>query len=199
MNNQRLACLLLGAWLSGSLFVAALAVGTFRVTDRLLMSPLLPAAAKSMETLGAVEARYLLRHQAGEFNRAMVETWGIAQLCIGLLLFALLLFGTLADKKVLALSLLMVLFVIANQFAVLPSVVGLGRSVEFTDSTKFPSQRKQLAAMSGMFLTLEVAKALTGCGLAFLLLVVRPDRKRRGRRSTDLHPVDNADHSRIDR
>ncbi len=199
MNNQRLACLLLGAWLSGSLFVAALAMGTFRVTDRLLMTPTMPAAAKAMETLGALDARYLLRHQAGEFNRAFVEGWGLAQLCLGLLMFCLLLFGTLADKRTLALSLLMVLLVIANQFAVLPSVIGLGRAVEFADSTKFPSQRKQLSAMSGMYLTLEIVKVLTGCGLGFILLVVRPDRKRRGRRSSDLNPIDHSDYSRIDR
>lgn len=199
MNNQRLACLLLGAWLSGTLFVAALAVGTFRITDRLLMTPTLPAAAKAMETLGALDSRYLLRHQAGEFNRAIVEGWGLAQLGLGVLLLCLLLFGTLADKKTLALSLLMVLFVAANQFAVLPGVIGLGRAVEFADSTRFPSQRRQLSAMSGMFLTLEVVKVLTGCGLAFILLVGRPDRKRRGRRTSDLNPIDHSDYSRIDR
>ena len=199
MNNQRLACILLGAWLSGSLIMAAVALGNFKIADRMLMSPALPGAAKAIETLGAVEARYLLRHQVGEINRAFFETWGLAQLGLGLVLFCLLLFGTLASKKVLAVSFAMLALVAVNQFAVMPSIVGLGRSVEFADATKFPSQRRQLSAMHGVFSTFEALKVLTGLGLGALMVVSRTDRKRRGRRTSDLDPIDHSDYSHINR
>lgn len=202
MNNQRLACILLGAWLSGSLFLAAIALGNFKITDRILLTPSAGGAAKAIETLGALDARYLLRHHAGEMNRAMFEYWGLAQLAMGLLLFCLLLFGTLASKKTLAISFAMVVLVAINQFAVMPSIVGLGRAVDFADSTKFPSQRKQLEAMHGMYATFEALKVLTGLGLAGLLVLSRTDRKRRsgrGRRASDLNRIDDADHSHIDR
>ena len=199
MNNQRLACILLGAWLSGSLIIAAVALGNFKIADRMLMSPALPGAAKAIETLGAVDARYMLRHQVGEINRAFFETWGLAQLGLGLVLFCLLLFGTLASKKVLAVSFAMLVLVAINQFAVMPSIVGLGRSVEFADSTKFPSQRKQLAAMHGVFSTFEALKVLTGLGLGALMVVSRTDRKRRGRRTSDFDAIDHSDYSHINR
>ncbi len=199
MNNQRLACILLGAWLSGSLFLAAMAFGNFKITDRLLLSPSSPGVAKAIETLGSVDARYLLRYQVGEINRTFFEYWGLAQLAVGLILFCLLLFGTLATKKTLAVSFLMAVVVAVNQFAVMPSMIGLGRSVEFSDSTRFVSQRKQLEAMQGLYSTLEALKILTGFGLGALLVISRTDRKRRGRRSSDLHQVDNSDHSHINR
>jgi len=198
MNNQRLACILIGAWLNGSIFLATVVIGNFKIADRMLLTPALPGAAKAMETLGSVDSRYLLRHQVGEINRALLEYWGMAQLAIGVLLFCLLLFGTTVSKKTLGVSFLMVLLVVASQFAVIPSIVGLGRAVEFSDSTKFPSQRRQLEAMQGVYSTFEVLKVLTGLGLGGLLVFARTDRKRKGRRSNDLHRVDHADHSRVD-
>ena len=199
MNNQRLACIMLGAWLSCSLFVAAVAFGNFKITDRLLLTPALPGAAKAIETLGSVDARYLLRHQVGEINRGLFEYWGLTQLAFGLVLFCLLLFGTLVSKKTLAVSFVLVVLVAANQFAVMPSMVGLGRAVEFSDSTKFPSQRRQLGAMEGLYWTFEGLKVLTGLGLAGLLVLSRTERKRRGRRSGDVNKVNHADHSHVDR
>jgi hypothetical protein len=199
MNNQRLACILLGAWLSGSLFMAAVAFGNFKITDRILMAPALPGAAKAIETLGAVEARYFLRHQAGEANRTFFEFWGLAQLALGLSLFSLLLFGTLVSKKTLGIAFAMLVLVAVNQFAVMPSIAGLGRSVEFADATKFLSQRKQLSAMHGMYSAFEALKVLTGFALGALLVTSRTDRKRRGRRSTDLDAVDDSNYSRINR
>ena len=199
MNTQRLACILLGAWLSGSLFMAAVAVGNFRIADRILMSPASPGVSKAIETLGAVDARYLLRHQVGEINRTFFEFWGLSQLALGLLLFCLLLFATSASKKTLGVALAMLLLVLVNQFAVLPSIIGLGRAVDFADSTKFPSQRKQLAAMHTVYSSFEGLKMLTGLGLGGLLIFSRTDRKRRGRRSTDLNKVDDANYSHVDR
>ncbi len=199
MNNQRLVCILLGAWLNGSIFLATIVIGNFKITDRMLLTPALPGAAKAIETLGSIDSRYLLRHQVGEINRALIEYWGLGQLAIGLLLFCLLLFGTTASKKTLGVSFFMVLLVVASQFAVMPSIVGLGRAVEFSDSTKFPSQRRQLDAMQGVYTTFEVLKVLTGLGLGGLLVFARTNRKRKGRRSNDLHRVDHADDSRVDR
>jgi len=199
MNNQRLACILLGAWLSGTLFLAAVAVGNFKITDRILLAPALPGAAKAIETLGAVDSRYLLRHQVGEINRTFFEYWGLAQLLLGLALFCLLLFGTSANKKTLGVAFAMFVIVLINQFGVMPSIVGLGRAVEFADAKQFPSQRKQLSVMHTVYSSFESLKMLTGLGLAGLLVFVRSDRKRRGRRSADLDKVDDADYSRIDR
>lgn len=179
--------------------MAAVAFGNFKITDRILMSPALPGAAKAIETLGAVDARYLLRHQVGELNRTSFEFWGIAQLVLGLVLLSLLLFGTLTSKKTLGVALVMVILVAINQFAVMPSIVGLGRSVEFADSTKFPSQRRQLAVMHAVFSTFEGLKVLTGIGLGVLLIFSRTDRKRRSRRTPELDEINNPNYSHINR
>ena len=114
-------------------------------------------------------------------------------------MFCLLLFATSASKKTLGVALAMLLLVLVNQFAVLPSIIGLGRAVDFADSTKFPSQRKQLAAMHTVYSSFEGLKMLTGLGLGGLLIFSRTDRKRRGRRSTDLNKVDDANYSHVDR
>ncbi len=165
----------------------------------MLMSPSLPGAAKAIQTLGTVDARYLLRHEVGEINRTIFEYWGLAQLAFGVILFFLLLFGTTVNYKLLGVSAVMVLLVGINQFAVLPSIIGLGRAVEFSDIPKFPSQRQQLAAMHTVYTGFECLKVLTGLGLAALLVFSRADRKRRGRRASDLNAIDHADYSHINR
>src|ERR1700747_3283126 len=105
MHYRRFACFLLGAWLACGLFMAMVATQNFRSVDRLLAKPSAPAA-QQLAKLGA-EALMLLRYQVSEQNRWYFETWGIAEIAIGVALLMVLLFGSTENKFTLLPALLM--------------------------------------------------------------------------------------------
>jgi hypothetical protein len=78
MHFRRLACFLLGGWLAGGFFMAAVATQNFRSVDRLLAKPA-PLAREQVDKLGGISARALLRYQVAEQNRVYFETWGVVE------------------------------------------------------------------------------------------------------------------------
>src|SRR5271166_1925761 len=100
MHSARLVCLLLGFWLAGGFFMAAIATGGFHGVDRLLAEPNRTARLEfqSLEqNYGKGAARMLLRYQVSEQNRSYFEAWEMVQIAMGSLLFLFLLFGTRKD------------------------------------------------------------------------------------------------------
>src|SRR5215831_6530704 len=97
MHSRRLACLILGLWLAGGMFMAWVATENFRSVDRLMDSPN-PMASLEFRTLGPQASRLLLRYAASEQNRYFFETWETVQILLGVLFFFFLLFGTHEDK-----------------------------------------------------------------------------------------------------
>src|SRR4051794_6835029 len=73
MKIQRLTCVLLGAWIAGSLFMIMVATQNFRSVDRLLAAP--GRGGAQVEKMGRDDARTFLRYQVSEQNRWYFETW----------------------------------------------------------------------------------------------------------------------------
>ena len=96
--------------------MAMVATQNFRSVDRLLAKPAAPAA-EQLQKLGPGFARMLLRHQVSEQNRWYFETWGIAEIGLGLALLLVLLFGSTETKFTLLLALLMLLIAIVQRLA----------------------------------------------------------------------------------
>lgn len=189
MDSRRLVCFLLGAWISCSLFMTALATTNFRLVDQLLDIPTVPAAAKQFQSLGPVAARHLMRYQAGEINRYFFETWGVTQIVLALLVIGVIVFGVRARanmlKVMLGLSAAALILVLINQFVITPTVIGIGRVLDFTDPASFPAERARFWNYHRAFSTLEVAKMLLCAGLALVLLWPGGGKRRRGARSDD--------------
>src|SRR5688500_6870903 len=101
MNTRRLVCMLLGAWLAGSLWMFVTATQNFRTVDRLMHDPP-PAATSMISRIGIANARTLLRFEASEMNRFYFDVWEWAQLALGIAAFLLLLFTTSVGRFPLA-------------------------------------------------------------------------------------------------
>src|SRR3984957_7269440 len=87
---HRIAALVVGCLILGSLFMIFVATQNFATVDRVLAAP--PQEAVPMlETLGAENSRLLLRYLAGEENRLFFTSWELAQIGLGVLLTAILL------------------------------------------------------------------------------------------------------------
>ncbi len=185
MNTRRILCTLLGVWMGVSLFAAALAAFSFRLVNQMIVNP--PAEfAPYIKAVGLDKLRLLARYQASEFNRAMFEGWGLAQILIGLLVFGIILFGTKEGKLVLAISLVMLALVTGMHLLVTPSIVGYGRSLDFVAPDKDLQARKELQAIHNMYSALEGMKLLGG---VVLLGIFYRDGRRRGMRDDANEPA----------
>lgn len=150
----------------------------FRSVDRLLAKPA-PQAAQQLEKLGPDAARMLLRHQVSEQNRWYFETWGDVEAGLGLALLLFLLFGSTETNFTLLLSLLMLLIVIVQRFALTPQMVVLGRIIDWVPMDQSSPERSRFWMLHGAYVGLEVANWALGFFLTARLLF------RRKRRAQD--------------
>ena len=195
MSSRRLACLLLGAWIAASLFMAWVATENFRSVDRILHDPTGGAVAQ-MKQLGYDGVRQLLRYHVGELNRFYFYYWELAQLAIGLFLFGVLLFGTDVGKYTLALPLMMLLLVALAHWAITPYVSSFARSMELLPSSARIQDETRFRALHQAYGGIEVLKLLLGVVLAGFL-VARRGNRRKLRKKVDA--VDYPNHSHVDR
>lgn len=195
MSTRRLVAFLLGIWLGGSLLVFAVASEGSRSPDQVLASPSL-AVVKIVESIGHDAARMLLQHQASELNRHYLETWGVAQLIIGLAVFATLLFATREGKWLVTVSLVMLLLAALMRYLLTPDLVNYGRQLDFAVQAAKTAEQTRFAAVSRAYGVAEMVK----CGLGLILLGMllrRGERKRRSFRK--IHAVDDANDGHVDR
>lgn len=169
MHIRRLAAFLLGAWLSGSLFMVLVATHNLSAVDRLIASP--PTyAANRIETLGETNARTFLRFQASELNRWYFETWEWTQLVLGLFLLLTLRSGGATRKSVLVLCGAMLLAVLAMRFVITPEVTRLGRIIDFIPWDRRTVFRDQFWTYHTAYVVTEAIKDLIGLMLLSSLL-----------------------------
>jgi len=162
------------------------ATQNFRSVDRLLAKPA-AAAAQQFEKLGPATARMLLRHAASEENRWYFETWGDVETGLGAALLLFLLFGSSETKFTLLLSLLMLLIVIVQRFALTPQIVILGRAIDWIPASQDSPVRAHFWTLHFGYVGLEGVNLLLGLTLTARLLFRR--RKSAGR-SGEIHAID---------
>jgi hypothetical protein len=172
MHFRRLACVLLGAWLAGGLFMAAVATQNFRSVDRLLAKPE-PPARQQLDKLGRDAARALLRYQVAEQNRLYFETWGMLEIVIGFVLLMVLLFGSSETNLTLLLALLMLLIALVQRLVLTPEIVILGRIIDFVPAAQPSAERVQFWMLHATYSSIEVLKWGLGLVLTARLLFRR--------------------------
>jgi len=163
--------------------MTAVATTNFRLVDQLLDLPTVPAAAKQFQALGHTAARHMMRHQASEINRYFFETWGLVQIVLGCGVLGIIVFGVRARaaqlKTMLGLAGLAVVLVLINQFVITPTIVGVGRVLDFSEPAQFAAERARFWNYHKAYSTLEVAKLLICAGLTAFLLVSGAGKRRR--------------------
>jgi len=206
MHTRRLASLLLGAWLAGSLFMMAVATTNFRVVDRLLQSPA-KAARLQIDALTEEGARMFWRYLSSEINRSLFGGWEWVQLALGLGLVITLVFATNGNKMVIGLGLAMVAMVAAMHWLMTPEITVLGRLIDYVAPNLPTEERLEFWRYHRVYTAMELVKLLTGLGLGVWLLMDSRDRDRsrqrrrrsRGKDLEEVQVVDDADNGHVDR
>jgi hypothetical protein len=196
MHTRRLATLLLGAWLAGSFFMIWVATGNFASVERVLATESAKAQAEIKE-IGPARARMLLRYHSSEQNRHYFYQWEMAQIALGILTLIVLRFATGGDKVTLALSGGMVLLVVVMHFMLTPRITELGRAIDFTATGHLPDERRVFWNYHKSYSGLELLKI--GLGLVAGVRMIRRSRALKRGSGDQIHPVDHADHTHVDR
>jgi|SRR5215472_10879806 len=192
MHYSRISAFLLGALLTGSLFMAFVATGNFQTVSNILKSPP-PQADKMIKTLGDENARLLLRYQAGEENRFFFESWETAQLILGIVLAGLLFLA--GNRRLLAgLAGAMVILTIFQHFKITPELVWQGRSIDFVPVTSDSPARQQFFKLHAAYGVMEAVKLL----LMIVIGIALFPRRRRSRQRVEIDAVDYAHHRHVD-
>jgi hypothetical protein len=149
---------LLGAWIAGTVVVAAVATQNFRTIDRLLTAPS-PDFANSIAPLGAERARTVLRYLSSELNRRYFTAWAFTQLALSLLLV----FGALGLKPIdragtlgaTAILSLVIGLILVNWW-----LIPLGRGLDFVPRTPPPPALARFAQLHLLYTSLDSLKLL---------------------------------------
>jgi hypothetical protein len=195
MHSGRFACLLLGVWLAGCLFMAFISRQNLDTADRLIANGD-PAILLHSGSAGIQAMRGLLRYHALEQTRAANESWETAQVVLGIFFFFFLLFGTREDKRTLAIPLLMVLVALAERLLLTPEITSRARLLDFVRQGSHAADRVKLLVLQRVYLGCELGKAALGLILAARLILARP-RKSPGDIRQELNLVDKANYRHI--
>ncbi len=167
MHFHRLAALLLGAWLGGSVFMDMVATQNFRSVDRLLTAPPMQVAERVQALGGHDAARVFLRYQVSEQNRWYFQVWERVQIALGAALLLVLAFGAGPKRLALLIMVLMLAMVIVMHFFLTPEITRLGRTFDFAPA----ADRTRFWTLHGMYSAGELIKLGLGIVLAVRLLL----------------------------
>jgi hypothetical protein len=176
IQYRRLSALLLGAWLGGSIITDVAVTQNFQAVDRFLEAPGNAGTSAQLNAIGRARERAILRRNAGEENNWIFLNWERVEFALGGGLFLLLLFGDRPQKATLALSLGMLVLVLAEHFLLTPTITGLGRIVDDLQTTD--PEYKKFWMLHGFYSGIDILKMLAGFVLAVRLAMRRrPDRE----------------------
>ncbi len=167
MHFHRLAALLLGAWLGGSVFMDMVATQNFQSVDRLLTAPPMQVAERVQALGGHDAARVFLRYQVSEQNRWYFQVWERVQIALGAALLLVLAFGAGPKRLALLIMVLMLAMVIVMHFFLTPEITRLGRTFDFAPA----ADRTRFWTLHGMYSAGELIKLGLGIVLAVRLLL----------------------------
>jgi hypothetical protein len=156
---------LLGAWLGMLLASWAVATVNFRTVDRVLGKAARPEMAERLAGVPAAERRVVLRHLASEINRWMFRWWSAAQLVLGVLALAAVWSGAVGARFAVAAALL----IVAAQLGLLaPSIVDLGRSIDFVPRPLPAETARRFGLLHGAYVLADLVKAAALAAAAWL-------------------------------
>jgi hypothetical protein len=202
MHSRRLACLLLGLWLSGGLFLALVTAENLRAVERVRHDPgaTVKVAWKDIGDAKLDETvDFMLRHLAREQNRFYYEAWEEAQLVFGLFFAFFLLFGTREDKFSLAVPVLMLLITVGQRFVLTPESIAFGRVADFVPDKFYTPERARLAIIAKAYAGAELAKAGLGVLLACRLVFANWFRRSGSDIRQKLDLIDKANYGHVNR
>lgn len=196
MHARRLACMLLGFWLAGSILITFIAADSANSADRLLRNHG-AAASERIKDMGQDEARLmLLAYPVRQQTRWWLEEWSNLELLIGGIFFFFMLFGTKEGKITLAFTLGIFAIVLFQRLYTLPQLLFLGSVMDFVPANVVMPERNQLIAVQNAFTAVDLFKDLVMLGMA-AYFIARTPRSNHFGKQVDF--VDKADYRHVDR
>ena len=169
MHFRRLASLVLGGWLAGSLLMMAFTSRNLTVVDELIRSPA-KEAVDMMVKLQESEVRMLFNYHGAEVNSWAARTWEIAQLGLGLVLLVSLFFSVGGKRYTLILCLMMISSVAFQHWFLTPKMYQLTQATVFVKPDQLSVERDRLHSMQTGYTTTESLKLVLGLIMAWGLL-----------------------------
>ena len=159
---RSLATICVAAWLMGTLCMAIVATQNFFTIDRLLEARPNAEFNTSVEKLGSVEARELLRYLSSELNRLYFQYWNVAQLAIGI--FTLWLVTKLPPRfsRVKWSLVAMLAIVLFMTIGLMPQILSVGRSLDFVPRDPPPPALRTFGLLHAAYTVLDLVKLIVG-------------------------------------
>ena len=176
--KPRWALVVMGAWLMGTVCTSVVATENFYTIDRLLGRSPNSSFTIAVEQLGQPQARELLRYLSSELNRLYFQMWNLAQLVMGVLALWLVAgstpqapaFARSAVRGVIA----MLAIVVAMLVWLTPSIVTLGRSLDFVPRDPAPPGLQRFWVLHAAYTSLEMLKLIVGAAVTWWIVRSSP-------------------------
>ena len=192
--KQRVALVLMGAWLMGTICVSVVATENFYTIDRLLAESRNAAFTSAAQKLGQPLGRDLLRYLSSELNRLYFQLWNVAQLVLGGLVLWLIAgpaeqdpsdergmqgaqsrqrkgfsaaFAAFAFERPVRGVIVMLAIVVTMLVWLTPAIVSLGRLLDFVPRDPAPPGMQRFWILHAAYTSLEMLKLLIGIVVAF--------------------------------
>lgn len=168
MHTRRLACLLIGIWLGCEILVAFITL----VKPGPEGSQRHPAASVLLSDLGPAGER-LWNYRADELARSVLRGWGAAQIALGTVFLAYLLFGTGESRRALVAAAVMLAIAIVQRTALLPEMLRLDESLDFAGPGAAEAVRTRAVALWWAYAASEALKWVAGAAIVGVLVARR--------------------------
>jgi hypothetical protein len=192
MHYRRIVCFLLGVWLGGGILMAWYGARSFRTVDT-IMADSNPAFVMQTKPLGPVVTRMVLRYVVAEQNRWLFRNWENLQICMALLFFCYLLFGTMEGKFSLGVMLAMLVLTLLQRLLISPELGLSARAIEYIPGDLAAQERARFWLLHNAYLTVEALKF----GLGMILGIIVMSRKRSGDPMNQFNMIDKANHRHV--
>ena len=174
MHTRRVGAFLIGAWLLGAVLMAFISSQAFVNVERFLNNPP-DQIAKELDDIGPDMMRQILRYQASQHTRHIIETWEVMQLGLGGALLATSVLTAHRSRVIISASVIMIAMVLFMYFYLTPAMNALGRSYDFLPPTAALQERENYNQYAVWRRVLEILKALLGFVITGRLLLDRYD------------------------
>jgi hypothetical protein len=192
MHYRRIVCFLLGVWLGGGILMAWYGARSFHTVET-IMTDSNPGFVMQTKTLGPAVTRMVLRYAVAEQNRWLFRNWENLQICMAILFFCYLLFGTMEGKFSLGVMLAMLAVTLLQRLVISPELGLSARTIEYIPSDLAAQERARFWLLHNAYLAMEALKL----GLGLILGIIVMSRKRSGDPMNQFNMIDKANHRHV--
>ena len=192
MHYRRIVCFLLGVWLGGGILMAWYGARSFDTVET-IMTQSNPAFVVQTKSLGPAVTRMALRYAVAEQNRWLFRNWENMQLCLAILFFCYLLFGTLEGKFSLAVMLVMLGLTLIQRLWMSPELGLTGRTMEYLPGDLAAQERAKFWLLHNAYIAVEALKF----GLGLILGAMAMSRSRSVDPLNQFDMIDKANHRHV--